>query len=50
MPSPTPERNPVEKLSEEFLERHRRGSGRPSRSTPPAIPSWPTRFATCFRP
>jgi len=29
MPSPTPERNPVEKLSEEFLERHRRGE-RPS--------------------
>jgi WD40 repeat protein/serine/threonine protein kinase/tetratricopeptide (TPR) repeat protein len=29
MPSPGPERNPVEKLSEEFLERHRRGE-RPS--------------------
>ena len=50
MNEPISDRDPVEVLAEEFVERYRRGERPTLRSTPAATPTSPTRSATCSPP
>ena len=50
METPSPRRETVEQLAEEFAERYRRGERPPLSEYTGATPSTPKRSATCFPP